>query len=239
MSSAVDLVLLSGMLGDATLWDGVVAPLADIAHPRPVRIDLDDSVAGMARSVLAEAPPSFALAGHSLGGIVALEILRQAPERVDRVVLVATSARGPSPAQQRAWAGWRAATEEGGFDRVAAELAEITLPAVRRSDAELVAVGVRMAANVGPGGFLRQLAAQSGRPDSLASLPSIDVPVLVVSGELDEVCPPALQEELVARCPRAEHATIRGAGHMVPLERPDALAEHLRAWLHRTARDRG
>jgi pimeloyl-ACP methyl ester carboxylesterase len=221
------LVLLSGMLGDASLWDDVAAGLGAAVLPWPARIDLDDSVAEMALSVLAEAPPRFALAGHSLGGIVALEVQRRAPERVTRLALLNTSARGPSEAQQRSWAESRRRTEAGEFGRVADELAEATLGPAHRA---LVARNRRMADTVGPQGFLRQLAAQATRPDSRDRLAAVEVPVLVVAGEQDAICPPALQEEIAELCPRATLTTVPGVGHMAPLEDPAAVVELLRAW---------
>ncbi len=224
------LVMLPGMLGDSTVWDAVAEQLADLVQPWPARIDLEDSVEEAAQAVLAEAPARFALVGHSLGAIVALEIVRTAPRRVSRVALVNASGRGASPEQLATWAGWRGRTRAGEFDAVAAELARLTLPASRRGDAELVAAGERMAARVGGEGFLRQLAAQSTRPQSLDRLAEIDVPVLVVAGALDQVCPPALQQELVDHCPRAWLETVEGAGHMLPLEAPGELAARLRTW---------
>jgi pimeloyl-ACP methyl ester carboxylesterase len=230
VSARTPFVLLSGMLGDSSLWDGLSSRLADVVLPWPVRIDLDDSVPEMAASVLAEAPSRFALGAHSLGAVVALEIVRQAPERVTRLVLFNASGRGPSEAQQDAWAAWRRRTEDGEFEQVAAELASATLPPSRRGDTALVETNGRMAHTVGPDGFIRQLSAQATRPDSLASVGAITVPVLVVSGELDEICPPALQEELVAHCPGARLVSVAGAGHMAPLEAPDELADELRRW---------
>ena len=225
------LVLLSGMLGDSSLWDGVIQRLEDLVLPWPSRIDLDDSVAEMAASVLAAAPSRFALAAHSLGAIVALEIMRQQPERVTGLALVNASARAPVDRQLAAWAGWQQRVAAGEFDRVADELAVSTIPLARRDDVGLVALNRRMADAVGPAGFLRQLAAQSTRPDSLASIAAITVPVLVLSGDLDEVCPPELQRELAEHCPLARLVTIPGAGHLLPLESPAALAEQLRLLL--------
>jgi pimeloyl-ACP methyl ester carboxylesterase len=88
-----------------------------------------------------------------------------------------------------------------------------------------------MALGIGPRGLLRQLAAQTTRPDSRPALAAIRVPTLVLSGSADGVCPPALQEELAAAIPQARHVTIAGAGHMAPLEEPAAVAAALADWL--------
>jgi len=231
----VPLVLLSGMLGDADLWAGVMADLRDEVPMQSERIDLDDSVAEMAASVLAAAPSRFALAGHSLGGIVALDVVRQAPERVTRLALLNTSGRGGSDAQIRSWEHLRGRVRGGGFAAVAAELARATLPPAKRDDADLVACGQAMALRIGGAGLLRQLEAQISRPDSRDRLAEIAVPVLVVSGELDEISPAALQQELVEAIPGADHAVIGGSGHMTPFEAPHEVAAHLRRWLSRGA----
>jgi len=228
------LVLLSGMLGDATLWDEIARQCNDIVRPCPIRIDLDDSIAELAASVLAQAPQTFVLAGHSLGGIVALEVRRRAPSRVLGLALISSSGRAPTAAQQQAWSTWRARVEAGEFDQVAAELGRATL-----ANQALLSSNTRMAATIGPDGFRRQLIAQSTRIDNLARLADLDCPVLVFSGEQDEICPPALQRELAERCPGAELVEVAGAGHMLPLEAPDEIVAALRPWLSSvTATDR-
>jgi 2-keto-3-deoxy-L-rhamnonate aldolase RhmA/pimeloyl-ACP methyl ester carboxylesterase len=218
------LVLLPGMLGDAGLWEAVAPYLVEEASPQIARIDLDDSVPEMAESVLARAPERFALAGHSLGAIVALELVRRAPRRVTRLALLNASARPASDAQLAAWSELGDRTETGAFGAVARDFAHANAPA------DLVGQVERMAHAVGPRGFLRQLAAQRTRPDSRPSLGAIAVPTLVVSGANDTICPPALQEELVAGIPGARHVTVQG-GHMVALEDPATLGRHLVAWL--------
>jgi pimeloyl-ACP methyl ester carboxylesterase len=229
-SPLVELVLLSGMLGDHTVWSDVVADLGDVAHCTSPRIDEADSIAALSEAVLAEAPERFALAGHSLGGIVALQVLRDAPERVTRLALLNTSGRGASAAQLESWTELARRTHAGEFAAVAAELGVQTLPAVRQDD-DLVARNTAMADTVGAAGFLRQLEAQATRPDSRPRLAEVAVPTLVVSGALDHVCPPALQEELAAGIPGARHVVIRSAGHMAPLETPHEVAQALRLWL--------
>jgi 4-hydroxy-2-oxoheptanedioate aldolase len=215
------LVLLPGMLGDASLWDDVAPALADVAMVRFGRIDFDDTIAGMAATVLASAPDRFALAGHSLGGIVALEIVRQAPGRVSRLALLNTSARPASDAQLSAWEAMRA----GAFDHVAREFAQANGRdgTVERVEAMARAVGSRV--------LDRQLRAQATRPDSRPSLARIAVPTLVVTGAEDQICPRPLQEELAATLPRPEYVVIEGAGHMTPLEQGATVAAHLRTWL--------
>ncbi|HEX2902504.1 MAG TPA: alpha/beta hydrolase [Jatrophihabitans sp.] len=223
------LVLLSGMLGDHTLWAQVAPLLNECCVPCPIRIDLDDSVTELAASVLAQAPPRFWLAGHSLGGIVALEVQRQAPGRVAGLALIAASARGPSLEQLRFWDELAERVRAGGFDRVADELADATLPP--GASAVLRTANRVMADGVGPAGLLRQLAAQATRVDRLNSLAALDIPVLVVGGELDQTCPLPRQREIAASCPTATLIELAGAAHMLPLEAPEALASALRGWL--------
>ncbi len=226
---ASPVVFLPGMLGTAQLWDDVLAEFADPIRAITGRIDLDDSVGGIAESVLAAAPERFDLVGHSLGGIVALEIARRAPQRVRRMALVNVSGRGPSAEQLDAWSELATRTLGGDFDQLVAEQAEQNLgpagtPRLRER--------WRAAAHqIGPQAFLRQLTAQSARPDSLGALATLRVPVLVVSGELDRVCPPQRQRELAEGIPGSRHVTVAGAGHMSPLDSAPELARVLREFL--------
>ena len=234
-SAREELVLLPGMLGDATVWDAVASELLDVAAPQFARIDLDDSITEMAASVLATAPDRFALAGHSLGAIVALEIMRQAPERVTRLALVNASGRAPSAEQQAAWAahhrpGWRADTSprsRPSWPVARSPRSAATTPTSSRPTSA-------MAFAVAGDGMRRQLRAQQGRTSYLDDMARFTVPVLIVSGAMDEVCPPERQAELLAHCPRAQLVTLPDAGHIAPLEEPVALAAHLRRWLTAT-----
>ena len=228
--TAAPLVLVPGMLSTPRVWDAVV-PLLDPAVPvTGIRIDRDDTVAGMAESVLAQAPQRFSLAGHSLGGIVALEIARRAPERIQRLVLLNCSARGPSPAQLDAWSELADRTESGHFEDVVAEQATVNLgPAA--ADPDLVSAWSADARSVGPDGLLRQLAAHRTRPESRSTLAATTVPTLVISGGRDRVCPRELQDELAQGLPAARLVVLEEAGHLSPLDSPGPIALLLNEFL--------
>ncbi len=216
------LVLLPGMLGDAALFEPFLAALGDRRPFELGRTDLDDKVGGAADSVLASAPARFCLLGHSLGGIVDLEVARRAPERVARLVLVNSTARPPRPDQLADWQELRRRVTAGQFAAVVEELARGNL--APGADERLVGIGRAMGRRVGPDGLVRELDAQAGREDLRPVLASLAMPALVVSGGRDSVCPPDAQHELAAGLPRAERCTIAVAGHLTPLEAPDELA---------------
>ncbi|HET9094283.1 MAG TPA: aldolase/citrate lyase family protein [Solirubrobacteraceae bacterium] len=230
------LVLLPGMLGTSALWEEVAPRLADLASMRFGRIDLDPSVGEMATSVLAAAPQRFALAGHSLGGIVALAIAQLAPERVSRLCLLNTSAGPPSPEASAAWDALEAAAREGDFGRLAAEFARDSVPASGPNAAQARAATEAMALACGSRALLRQLAAQRGREDLRPILPGVGCPTLVISGLDDTVSPPDRQRELADGIPGARLERLDGVGHMSPLEAPDRVARVLADWLRQ---DRG
>ena len=192
----------------------------------------DDSMPAIARRVLAAAPPRFALAGLSMGGYVAFEIMRQAPHRVAKLALLDTGCGAETPEHRELRKIVIDHALNGGS---LADTLEIHFPLLvhpsRATDDALKRVVHAMAEETGLQAFLRQLSAQASRPESRPQLAGIRVPVVVVSGEDDTVCRPQLQRELVELCPGAELASIPGCGHMAPLEQPAAVVEVLRRWL--------
>lgn len=227
------LILLPGSLCDHRLWQHQLTTLASDAAVSVGDLTHDDSIAGMARRVLAGAPPRFALAGLSLGGIVALEVIRQAPERVQRLALLGTSAR-PSSARQRAQ--WRRMGAMARRGQLGAVVRDILLPTLvhpdRRADASLARIVKDMADTVGCEAYLRQLAALSARADSRPHLARITCPTLLVAGRADSVCPVALHEEMAAEIPGARLVVIEQCGHLSSLEQPRAITSLLSNWLH-------
>ena len=213
------IVLLPGMLETPAVW----APVAALLAPRAVRtlrLDLDDSIADMAASVLAQAPDRFALAGHSLGGIVALEVVRQAPQRVSRLALLNSSARAPSEEQL---AGWREMTDRIDNGEFAA-VADAECAANSGESEDLTELLTDMATQVGVDGLRRQIRAQAGRTDQRAQLAQITVPTLVVTGADDRNCPLDRQQEIAAGLPHARHEVLADSGHVSPRDAAPRVA---------------
>lgn len=224
------LVMLPGLLCDERLWSDQARALSDIADPQIADLTQDDSVADMAARALAAAPPRFALTALSMGGYVAFEIMRQAPERVSRLALLATSAAPDSP--ERA-ATRRKAIESLKLGRFVGVTTRLLPQLVHSSQVDgLVGQEVRaMAARVGGAAFLRQQTAILGRPDSRPTLATITVPTLVAVGDSDVLTPPAESEEIHAGIAGSRLHLFEACGHLPPLEKPAAVSALLRDWL--------
>jgi pimeloyl-ACP methyl ester carboxylesterase len=189
------------------------------------------TIAEIARNILRHAPPSFALAGISMGGYIAFEIMRQAPERVSRLALLDTSARADTPDQS---AARRAAVEEaraGDFEQFVAQTISAIVHPHRRDDPTLRAIGIRMALTFGAEGYARQTEAIIGRPDSRAGLGSISVPTLVLVGDHDALTPPERSREIAAAIPGAKLVVVPDCGHASTIERPEAVNRALIEWI--------
>lgn len=225
-----DLVLLPGLICDERLWRDVLTGL----DARSVVADLtqDDSIAGMASRTLAAAPPRFALAGLSMGGYVAFEIMRQAPERVTHLALLDTSARSDDEARRETRRGGMAAVREGKFSLVSRAMLPGLL-APQSLNGPLADEVQAMSERVGPQAYLWQQTAIMGRVDSRASLGGIAVPTLVGVGELDKLTPPELAEEMAGGIAGAELVRFPDSGHLSTMENPGAVIEAMNRWLGR------
>ena len=230
------LVLLSGALCDAALWRHQIAGLADIADVRVGDLTRDDFVGAMAARVLAGQPKQFALAGISLGGYVALEIMRRAPERVTRLALLDTTARpeeGSGGTAAEPSVGTEAALRPNGPAALGQVglLTTLLVHPKRLADRRLSTILGAMAERVGRKAFQRQQRAIRARPDSRAELAAIACPTMLICGRQDPLAPPALHEEMAAAIPGSELVLVEDCGHLSPLEQPEAVTAALRRWL--------
>ena len=226
------LVLVPGLLCDAALWRGQVEDLGDIAQPWVADVTRDDSMAAMARRVLAEAPVGrFALAGLSMGGYVAQAIMREAPERVERLALLDTSAMADTPEQTARRLALIELAEKGEFRGVTQRLLPLFVHPDRLSDKPLTDAVMAMAERVGRDAFLRQQHAIMGRPDNRPNLPKIKCPALVLCGRQDQMTPLAWSEEIASLIRGAKLDIVEDCGHLTTMERPWETSVAMRQWL--------
>lgn len=222
--------MLPGLMCDARVW---TAQVATFGHARDVLVaDYGDadSIVEMARRALAAAPPHFALAGHSMGARVALEIWRLAPHRVSRLALLDTGFHLPDEREPAARHALLAFGRENGI----AALAErwlMPMIAPDNRDADATQSLREMVIDAGLDRFAAQVRALLGRPEIETLLASVTVPVLVGVGSEDRWSPPAQLRAMAAKIPGAQFVEFAGAGHMAPAERPDAVNHALRLWL--------
>ncbi|HET7848135.1 MAG TPA: alpha/beta fold hydrolase [Pseudolabrys sp.] len=231
MAQPVPIVLIPGLTCTARLY----APQLPALWPfGPVTIAdhrRDDSMEKIAARILADAPPSFALAGLSMGGYIAFAILRLAPERITRLALLDTSARADTPEQTALRKTQIAMAQEGRYG----EIADLAMPrylhADRQNDEPLKTTVRQMADETGSEAFVRQMTAIMTRPDSRPLLPTIKCPTLVLVGDGDVATPPELSREIAAGIPRAKLCVVRDCGHLSTLERPEPVNAALVDWL--------
>jgi len=226
------LVLIPGLLCDAQLWRPQVENLADIADVWVADHTRSDTMSGVAGDVLADAPfASFALAGLSMGGYIALEIMRQAPQRVARLALLDTTARSELPEQTQRRLEFIALAERGEFDRVTETLLPLLIHPARQGERSLTDTIKSMARNIGKDAFVRQQHAIMSRADSLGLLARIDCPTVVLCGRQDQLTPLARHEEMAGAVKASVLEVIEDCGHLSTLEKPTEVNAALRRWL--------
>jgi len=231
MSDKTPLLFLPGLLCDARLWAHQLDTLSDIADMSVADLTGDDSMQALAARALADAPPTFALAGLSMGGYVAQEILRQAPERVSRLALIDTSPYADSGEQTERRRGFIDQVREGHFRGVTSRLLPMLIHQDRLADEKLTGTVQGMAESVGKDAFIRQQTAIMGRIDGLDDLAHVHCPTLILCGRQDALTPLEVHEIMAEAISGAALVVVEDSGHLSPLERPRAVSAALRYWL--------
>lgn len=227
----IPVVLLPGMMCDARLFAPQIAALSGQRAVQVAPIGGHETTAALAAEVLAHAPPRFALAGLSMGGIVAMEIMAQAPERVERLALLDTNPRAETPEAQARRGPQIAKVRLGGLAAVMREEMKPNYLAPGAGQAEILDLCMAMALDLGPEVFVRQSLALRGRPDRQAVLAQVRVPALVLMGEHDRLCPRDRHELMHALIPGSRLEIVPDAGHLPTLENPEPTIAALRRWL--------
>jgi pimeloyl-ACP methyl ester carboxylesterase len=225
------ILLIPGLVCTAELF-GPQLPALWTRGPVTVASTLGgDSMGAIADDILAHAPPRFALAGLSMGGYLAFEILRRASDRVERLALLDTSARPDAPEASERRRGLLARLDSEPYEEVVGPVLRGLPAPARRDDEVLFQTNMRMARAVGVDGFRRQTRAIIGRADSRPDLAGITVPTAVIVGAEDALTPPDVAREMAEAIPGARLSIIPGAGHVSTLEQPEPVTQALLDWL--------
>jgi pimeloyl-ACP methyl ester carboxylesterase len=227
------LLFLPGLICDARIYAPQLAAFSD---SRAIDgYDEVSSLEGMARVALAQAPESFDLFGHSMGGRVALEVFRLAPERVRRLALSSTGVHPLSKDEPAKREALKAIGHERGFEALVDAWLPPMVAAANRANPALYGPMRQMCLDQSQAIFDAQIAALLGRREQASLLGQIACPALVITGELDAWSPPAQHREIAAAIPDSRLVIVEGAGHMLPLEAPAAVNEAIADWLAQEA----
>lgn len=224
------LLLLPGMMCDARMWGGLPAFLhpRDVGHALPTQAD---TMQALAAEILRDAPPRFAIAGLSMGGILAMEVLRQAPDRVERLALLDTNPLAEAPEVQARRLPQIAQVQAGGLAEVMRDEMKPNYLSDGLMKAEILDLCMDMALHLGPDTFIRQSRALANRPDQQATLKAFRGPALVLMGAEDRLCPRTRHDLMHQLMPQSRLEIIAGAAHLPTLERPFDTTAALLRWL--------
>ena len=225
------LLILPGLLEDAEAFTHQIEALRGQANVYVADLTRGEAIADLAKQALEQVPAGkFSLAGHSMGGYVALEVMRQAPERVERLALLNTHARPDSPESTENRRRLMALAEKD-FPAVIQSLMPKLMTEAHVMDLDMTGTISEMALGIGKDAFIRQEKAIIGRIDSRPHLPRIRCATLVLAARDDALMPVELLEELARGIPKATLAVVEGSGHMASLEQPAKVTELLQAWM--------
>src|SRR5687767_3800426 len=227
MREPLPTVLVPGLLCTPRLYADQIPSLWRFGPVTVADHTRGDSMRDIARQILAQAPPKFALIGLSMGGYVAFEVQRHAPDRVVKLILLDTTARPDAPEQTEQRKRQVEMARAGRFEGVAQLLFPRFVSAARHGDAALQAIVRTMADDTGADAFVRQQTAIMSRADSRPGLASIPCPTLVLVGADDSLTPPDRAAEIAAGIPGARSVVVPSCGHLSTLEQPQAVTAAL------------
>lgn len=225
------LVLIPGLICNQNLWAHQIVALREVTAITVVDHRKAEGLAELAAQILDSQSGPFALAGHSMGGYVAFEVMRQGGEKVSKLALIATSARQDTLDMAGRRRDFIKLAQRGKFRGVSPMLLRTFIHEDALDNEALRETVYRMAHETGAEGFIRQSEITLERPDSRPDLGDIGCPTLVLCGDADERTPPALAEEMAAGIPDSELVILPRCGHLPQLERPAATTRALKAWL--------
>lgn len=228
---AEPLVMIPGLMADARVF---LPQIVHLGMSRAIHIALatqGDTVEQMSEAILTGLPDRFAILGHGLGGDVALDVVRRVPDRVTRIILMATDPLGETPQTAAAREARMVAARSGRLIEAMGE--EIPLTALAKTEwrSEIVALIKDMAIGLGEGVFIRQSRALQRRPDQQKTMRRVKLPALVIAGELDTAVPMRRSEFTANLMPFGKLEVIAAAGHLPTLEQPEAVSAALTAFL--------
>jgi len=230
-----DLFLIPGLLCDYRLWSSQTQTLADIARGVVPDLTAHESIEAMAEALLNAAPEQFALAGFSMGGCVALEVMARAPQSVRQLALLSTSAAGLLPHVRQHYHESITSLEAGGLARYLADAFPRYVAASRLHDPLLWQIFSAMGNDLGATVAVRQMRALLNYRGFSGDLRAIDCPTILICGDEDARTPVATHEQMARHIAGAELKVIQRSGHFTPLEQPSAVAVALRQWLERSS----
>ncbi len=225
------LVLLPGMMCDARLFTPQIAEFSGQRSIFCALLSRSATITGLARDILSEAPPRFALAGLSMGGIVAMEVLRQAPDRIDRIALLDTNPLAEIDTVKAKRVRQMRAVQNGELATVVREEMIPNYLSSGPQNKKILALCMEMALDFGPHVFLAQSRALMERADQIETLRQANLPALVLCGKDDKLCPVSRHELMANQIPGAQLEVVYGAGHLPTLEQPEITNAALTRWL--------
>ena len=231
MDNTMPILLIPGVVCSPRIFAPVVPALWRFGPVTVANHIRDDNMGAIARRILAEAPPRFALAGHSMGGYIAFEIMRQAPDRVAKLALMNTQARPDTPDATTRRRSLIERTRSGDYRSVVDELFPVFVHPSRHGDEGLRQIVTDMGEDVGPEAYIRQQIAVISRPDSRPTLAWIKCPTLVLTCDTDNTVPNTLSDEIASGIPGAKLVVLPNCGHLPQLEQPQATSDALVEWL--------